>query len=200
MKKICWWIGTDSLILTQYPPGLILWKIKIFFYRIKWFFLHRLFDEHWIVSDRLRKELTDFGIDNRKISVHIDPPKKHIRVEKKWHEGFNVLYYLPHTSIAGMGYIRWVYGADVVRDVVFRFIHNPNIHFIQVSGSSDMELMYPYIDCYIRPSRHDGCPRMVIECRQNNIPYYYSESGNPNVDDIVKLINDEYAKSGKMVN
>jgi hypothetical protein len=50
-----------------------------------------------------------------------------------------------------------------------------------------MDDIYPLIDFYLRPNRHDGDPRMVRECIENGIPYYHSKS-DPSVNDaIIKL-------------
>ena len=62
MKLIIHWWGTDALTLVENPPtDTILWYFKLIAYRWKWKILHRLFDEHWVVYERLRQHLLDFG-------------------------------------------------------------------------------------------------------------------------------------------
>jgi len=150
MRKFVQWWGTDALTLVENPPtDTVLWWIKLIAYRIKWKILHQLFDVHWVVHERLRKHLLDFGIKNEKIAVLITPPLYPDIYPKKLHVGFVIMYYHPAPACLG--------------------------------GE-------------LRPSHHDGMPRMNLECDNNNIPYYYSEDGQPCMLAIKNSINVNYNK------
>ena len=69
----------------------------------------------------------------------------------------------------------------------------PHINIIEINGNDDMELIYPIIDFYARPNRHDGNPRMIRECQINNIPYYHSYS-DPNLTDLINEQNNTIHK------
>ena len=62
-----------------------------------------------------------------------------------------------------------------------------NITWIRVDGKQDMAKIYPIVDFYLRPNRHDGNPYMIKECEANNIPYYWSKE-NPNIIDAYEAI------------
>ncbi|GAI50357.1 unnamed protein product, partial [marine sediment metagenome] len=123
MLKTCQWLGTDALTLVKNPPtSSILWWIKLIAYRLKWKILHRIFDKHYIVHERLRCHLTEFGINTDKIDVKIDPPKYKEKYKKKVHIGFNILYYHPAPNcLGGETYIRWKYGIDFIENVIEYF-------------------------------------------------------------------------------
>lgn len=183
MIKICIWTGTDALTLVTNPPGNRIWHVKLFFYRLKWKILKRLFNEHWVRAERIKSHLNRFGIYN---ITKIYPSVVSISLEKKSHEGINVLYYLPRpANLGGEKYINWCYGEDIITKLINKF---PNINFWKVTGSSDMKEVYPLIDAYIRPSRCDGVSRMQEECRQLKIPYRCSADDNPKYEDYENFI------------
>lgn len=185
MKKICWWRGTDALTLIKNPPGNKIWYIKLFFYRLKWKYLKGWFDEHWVNHIRLIRYLRMFGFKGEIQLKHNEPwyNKVYCKIE---HKEFNVLYYCSAKpiNIGGMKYIHWLYGWDI-----FTILQQlSGVKFIHVSGSHKMGEVYPLIDLYIRPTRHDGYPRMIKECLINNIPYYWSENGKPDIKKISNII------------
>jgi len=184
MKKICWWMGTDALTLIKNPPGNKIWHCKLFFYRIKWRILIRFFDEHWVVEKHLGKYLKKYGVKN--IKVKYDDPL-YGKVEKKKHDGFNILYYCPikAVNLGGMKYIHWVYGYDIFLELQKRL---KGVNYIHVKGGTDMNKIYPIIDLYIRPNRHDGMPRIILECIKNNIPFYWSKNWKPDINEIINQI------------
>ena len=197
MKKIAWFIGTDAMTLTENPPGNKIWYVKLFFYRIKWKILMGLFDNFWIVNKSLEKYLIDFGIPKEKIEVQIDKPNYPKPIRKAAHTGFNILYYMPvkAQNLGGMKFLKWTYGYDIYINLKVYFgIEYKDIKFIWVDGNYDMNSIYPIIDLYIRPNRHDGEPRMLMECDINSIPYIYSKDGKPNLQYFIDEINKYYGK------
>lgn len=134
--------------------------------------------KHVVVSEHLLPEMKL----KKPIIVQNNPVWYAEPLPKKPHKGFNILYY------QGIGsnqvFMNWLYGKDVVGEIKNLF---PELNFIEVSGSRDMKEIYPIIDFYLRPNRHDGDPRMVRECILNNIPYYHSWE-NPNVQEVFESI------------
>ena len=197
MRIIIHWMGTDALTLITNPPGRLVWHLKLILYRLKWKLLHRAVHEHWVVHVRLKKYLMNFGVPKHKIKKRIMPP---ICVfERKPHEGFNVLYYCPTKppGIMGMKYMHWVYGYDVYLKVKHSFKANEDINFIHVGGGEtieEMERIWEITDFYLRPNRHDGMPRMVLEARREKIPYYWDQGFRPLTSEILKIIAREYMK------
>jgi len=182
MIRTCQWVGTDALMLTERPPANRIWYLKQILYRLKWKFAHKRYDIHYIVHERLRKNLVEFGMDPSKIIVKIDPPIYKRKFRKKKHEGFNILYYHPKpVDVSGEKYIRWKYGIDIIEKL-------NGFNLIRIDGSQDLSKIYPIIDFYLRPSRHDGLPRIILECEINKIPYYYSENGKPDINEIKRCL------------
>lgn len=189
MKKICWWTGTDSLTLIKNPPGNKIWHIKLIFYRIKWKILKNFFDETWVNHPRLINYLNKFGIKVNKIKeTELYYP---VNYGKQEHEGFNILYYCPKrpVNLGGMKFITWIYGYDIYCMLTLYYrLKNKKINFIRVTGKDDMSKIYPIIDLYIRPTRHDGLPRITRECKINNIPVIESDNFKPTFIYFKKLI------------
>lgn len=181
--NICikWWMGTDALTMWYFPPGKS--KVKIILHRIKMHLLEP-FIEHWVTGERLLYDLPS----RIKPIIKYWPGKYQAQVEKKAHEGFNILYYNPPNNI----FNRWLYGLDIIQKIKQRV---NGVNWIAVDGSQDMKEIYAITDLYIRPSRHDGAPRMNIECELNNIPVIYSLDGkvfslleHPDVEDMILKI------------
>jgi len=141
--------------------------------------------EHYIDHDNLRKDLNKFGIYN--IKVHNDHLQHPIPYTKKAHKGFNVYYFLP-AGKKNIKFIEWLYGYDIIQ-VLMKQIDNVN--WIRLDGSNNMSKEFPIMDFYIRPNRHDGASRLKQECEINNIPYYWSYE-NPNMENIIELIENEF--------
>ena len=137
-------------------------------------------DEHVVVSYHLIKELGPLKL-KKKNEVR-ENPVNYEKMDKLPHKGFNLLYY------RGIGknqiFFDWVYGYDIFLQIKQYF--GTGINFIEVNGDQNMAEVYPLIDFYLRPNRHDGNPRMVRECEINNIPYYHSYE-NPN---FIKIVNE----------
>jgi hypothetical protein len=190
-------MGTDALKLDTFPPGKWIWPIRIVMERIVMKLIEPLTSEHWIVHERLRKHLLSFGIADKKIKVVVDPPLYPDPIAKIKHDYFTVLFYCPPGT--DNKFTSWKYGLDVYMDALEQLELDSSypIKFIQVDGTEDMKDIYAITDCYVRPSRHDGEPRMILECKINNIPYYYSEDGKPDADDLIKFIEEQYERQRK---
>ena len=161
--RIKTWKGTDALTLCCFPPGKLIWYIRILGRRLKWRLIHRFY-KHIVVSESLGYYLELFGI--KQYDVVADPPISVNEIKRKSHKGVNILYYYPGDR--GNRYFkRWVYGFDLYQKLLWSF---RDVKFKVVNGSQDMTEVYPIIDGYIRPNRHDGEPRMVMECEMLGIP------------------------------
>lgn len=190
-RIIHWWLGTDALKLTDFPPtDSVFWWGRIIFERILWKAMEPLIKEHWIDHERLRTHLIEFGIDNRKIKV-VPDALNYGKYKKKSHKGVIILYYFPKVN-KNRKYKEWKYGYDYFLYANEHFARQ--INWIVVDGSQDMSKIFPIVDGYLRPSRHDGGARLVKECRLNQIPVYFPEDGQPHKREIVRFI-DEIIRS-----
>jgi hypothetical protein len=174
-----WWMGTDALTMWMTPPGKT-WLMTVS-HRLKMRILDFAIFQHWVVHPRLIADLQKGGISLGKIAVALHPPKYHQRMQRKPHAGFNILYYYPDDN----EYTRWVYGIDVVDEIKRRL---NDVNWMRVTGRQDMNEIFPLVDLYIRPSRHDGAPRILLECEINHIPVLYSADGNPDAEEFVRRI------------
>ena len=167
------WTGTDALFYSSWPkykPHYVLF-IKLF---------ARLCDlfvqEHYIVSEHLRDELKGL---KKPIKVLIDPPDYDCVITKQPHKGINILYFYKPGR-----FWSWIYGTDIIIDMYNEY---RDFNWIMVDGSQDMKEVYPDVDFYLRPNRHDGYSRMIMECDINDIPYYWSQD-NPDINEIKKQL------------
>lgn len=173
------WTGSDVLFLIKYPPSKKRKYIYMFCYRIFAKILDFFAQEHYVVSSHLVKELST--VVKKPIKVLPDPPLFTKKVQKIGHPTFNVMYYRPKTN--NQIFTDWVYGYDIIQEVK----KEVDADFVELDGTFDMEEVYAETDFYLRPNRHDGNPRMVMECAINNIPYYWTYE-NPNKEDIIREI------------
>ncbi len=175
-----WWMGTDALTMWYRPPGKR-WR-DVILHRIKMRLLEPLIFRHWVTGPRLFYDLEkSSNIQMDKVVVAYWPGKYHKKIKKIEHEGFNVLYYDPDSG----PYERWVYGTDIIEQIKKKV---SDVNWLKIDGTQDMKKIYPITDLYIRPSRHDGEPRINVECKLNRIPVIYSEDGNPSVEYFVNKI------------
>lgn len=206
------WLGSDVLFSTRLVGGKKFpTKITKYLYFLGMTVFAKIADKfvegHYVVSEHLINELKPLKL-RKKIKILADPPTSFTNFVRKPHNGFNILYYRPIRS--NQKFIDWVYGYDVVQKI-FSLVKcayfetskfgtdlkdlqktleyfNPETVIIEVHGNCDMKHIYPYIDFVVRPNRHDGNPRMIMECEQLGIPYYWSKE-NPDIDEIVRQIN-----------
>lgn len=186
-KNIKWWMGTDALTLVEFPPGKFSWKVKIVFKRILMKIFDRLIFEHWVVHKNLGKHLFDFGINPQKIKIAVHPPKHQKKFRKIKHDGINILYFCRgHRS--NNKFKRWKYGEDLFEQVKAQVDGVNWIVIKGTKGNEDISEYIPLTDAYIRPSRHDGLPRLLLICELNDIPVYYREDFKPEVAEVVEFI------------
>lgn len=188
---VFWWWGTDALTLDTFPPGKWYWYAKIWLRRRK---LRRIVDkvEHWVVHEVLIKHLVNFGIEESRIKVVPCPVRYKQAVEKRLHKGFNILYLYPEGN-DNPRLKRWKYGIDIIQELK-RQLTDYDIRWICANGKMDLNEVWGIVDFYLRPSRHDGDPRMVKEAMINGIPYYYREDFKHDLSEIKKILLDEYEK------
>lgn len=188
IKIIRMWVGTDVLLLHRFPPGR--GGFSVMRYRIKDQIVNQIVHEHWINGERLFNEFV--AVTGRRNVKMIHWLGKNFVANKVAHDGINVAYYHPRDD----KYSRWVYGVDVMEKVI-DLDADQRINFIALDGRMNMKNVYPILDGYIRPTRHDGWPRMVHECQMNNIPFYWSMESlpptefvceNPSIKDIQLFI------------
>ena len=188
MKLI--WTGTDSLFLVRFPKQLRWTKI---FYVLGLRLFARLSDlfvqENYACGELVASNVKKFGLKKRVVLFQDRLCYPH-KMAKIPHEGFNVLYYYPAKNTL---FNQWLYGFDVYLGIIMELIPFLDIKFVVVDGSQNMTDIYPKIDLMIRPNRHDGHPRMVDECKLNNIPYIWTAQ-NPDVMTFVDQILKEYGK------
>ncbi|KKM64873.1 hypothetical protein LCGC14_1496960 [marine sediment metagenome] len=186
------WTGTDVLMLNNRRKRKLLKRPYWIAFRLLVKFLDMtIIEGHLTNCELLKKELIEFGF-KKPIEIQLTPLKHNEKYKKTPHETFNVLYYAPEQS--DQKFIDWLYGLDLIRRLEKQYSHP--VQFVSVDGKDDMERIYPKIDMYIRPNRHDGFSRMVRECEIQEIPYYWSQE-NP-VYYKMKFKLDEIIKSGKI--
>jgi len=171
---IKWWLGTDALTMWYFPPGKN--KMLVILHRIKMWVISP-FVEHWATGKILLSDISTIVSDNCKIVYW--PGKYQEKLKKKEHKGFNILYYHPTEpgSVTKLypvknkiSFVAWKYGLDIIEELKRKI---PNVTWVPVDGTLDMENVYPCIDLMVRPSRHDGAPRINVECELNDIPVIY---------------------------
>ncbi len=174
------WTGSDVLYATSFPKH---FKRSKYIYCLGCMIFARIADKfvqkHVVVSEHLIRELKPLRL-KKPIEVRSNPVNYTKKFPKQKHEGFNVLYYRGKTN--NMPFMNWLYGYDIMKQ--FKKAR-PEIKIIEVNGSSDMSWIFPIIDFYARPNRHDGNPRLVRECRIQGIPYYHSYK-DPSLKQLIK--------------
>ena len=68
-----------------------------------------------------------------------------------------------------------------------------DIVFLEMN-SRTIPAVLSLIDVYVRPSRHDGEPRLVVACKRNGIPVYYDPNFKPEVYEMVNFIIEQSTK------
>lgn len=156
-KTICHWAGTDVWRVLHKPLH-------------RWWFLlliRHLIDKHLVVSENLKAELLTLGIDAELAPLISDLPQVDI---PPLPPDFTILAYLP----AHRGEF---YGAPLIYELARR---HPEWHVLivgreqtplgetlpnvdELGRNAGMSEVYPRITVLVRPTKHDGLPRMILE-------------------------------------
>jgi len=179
------WTGTDSLMLVDY-------SMRTFRKKVYWWIFRRLIrvmeyfiEGHLCDSELVFRNVVRFG--TRKPIWTLLPKLTYTeKFPKKEHSTFTVLYYFPRGG--DLKFTQWLYGWDIFKAVCRAF---PEFRYVVVEGDSDMEYIFPEVDFYLRPNRHDGSSRLRMECEIQEIPYYWSVQ-NPDLPRIFVMIDECY--------
>lgn len=170
-RLVRWWLGTDVLTLWMKPPGFS--RIRVVLHRVKAYLLNFLFEENWFVTEKLMNEVPVFlKLKNKKVEIHFC---EDVKLKKN---PLIVGYYMPDRKNK---YNWWVYGGGTIEELK-EYTKNQNIVFINYDGSYRVEDFLSVIDCYIRPSRHDGLPRILLLCQNHGIPFCYANNWQKMID------------------
>lgn len=173
-KPIRFWVGSDCLLLHKFPPGR--GKLSVILHRIKAFLLGYIIESNFMDGNGLLAEIGEvkwLRLKNLEMRLWCG---KHGVYPKQAHEGTNIGYYHPSNSV----FARWKYGISFIENAVAMKhqlrIDPEEINWIKLDGKQDMSQVYPILDLLVRPSRHDGTPRMLLEAELNEIPVLYDET------------------------
>jgi glycosyltransferase involved in cell wall biosynthesis len=155
-KTVCHWAGTDVLRVLRRPLQ------RLWFQAV----IRHCIDRHLVVSENLGEELATLGVETRLVPLVSDLLGELVSLPER----FTVLAYLPsHRGV--------FYGAPAVYEVASR---NPQWRFLIVGREPtsqgkclsnltelghwiDLSKVYPQVNVLVRPTVHDGLPRMVLE-------------------------------------
>ena len=177
---IKWWMGTDALLLNESPPGIN--KLRVLAHRLKYRVVNETVDTHWAVSERVADNLVKFGVKEGNILIVEHPPTNQTKLDS---EVFVVGYYLPEER-RDQKYKDWVYGKDIIEELIDSY-KNTSVTFFRYTGRESISFLN-VIDCFIRPSRSDGMPRIILKCRVEGIPSLMCSDGNPKAVDFKNFI------------
>lgn len=180
------WTGTDVLMMTDISKRKLRKYPYLIFFRLAVRILDRLSIEGHITNCELLKQELETVNFKRPIEIIPTPILYKDPVVKIPHSGFNVLYYKPYRKDSK--FRDWLYGIDLIEQLKKDI---PEVNYIEVgqgfNKNKDMREVYPIVDFYVRPNRHDGLSKMVRECNINNIPFYWSQT-NPNYDEMLAAV------------
>ena len=169
-KVVRWWVGTDSLMLEYFPVGIPKWFVL--YWRLKCWCTQFYISEHWYGCEEVKKNLLYFY---KSVSLHYEPYPDIYPLWVKT-KPLVVLIHDPTRNNRYKKYGRWMYGIDILDEV--REQAKEWCHFLIVDNSQDMRVIFPLVDCCLLPKRLKGSPRLVSECKINNIPVYYDTSAS----------------------
>lgn len=170
-QVVRFWVGTDVLLLHKFPPGR--GKLSVILHRIKAYLLSFVVNENWVDGVLLTKELRGVNfLYSPKNCRTMLWPGKHGKYPKQTHKGINIGFYSPNDS----AFARWKYGLDLIESARKSMHNDGRLKWIELDGTRDMSVIYSLLDLLVRPSRHDGMPRMILEAEENEIPVIYDET------------------------
>lgn len=167
---VCHWVGSDVLAVLRRPVS-------------RWWFrwvISPCIDRHLVVSENLAEELVVLGVRAQCVPLISGPLSTEVYPLP---DQFAVLAYLP----ASRGDF---YGAPIVYGLAAR---NPRwkVYIVgrgpteegralpnvcELGAGVDMEEVYPQISVLVRPTVHDGLPRMVLEALSRGRYVVFSRS------------------------
>jgi glycosyltransferase involved in cell wall biosynthesis len=180
-RLVRWWLGTDVWLLWAFPKGR--GRLSVIKHRLKYHLTKFLVTENWVTSEILEEELIACHVRRTKVRYHIRGMLTE-KIKKIPHDLVNIAYYYPKNS---GDFQRYVYGIDLIEKLELMFPY-PIVNWIPLDGKFTMREVYSIVDAVVRPSRHDGRPRILEECKLNSIPYYWSESGTPDLDSMSEFV------------
>lgn len=186
MKIIAYIVGSEARWLIKTFPTDLRKIPYITFVKIRAWLLRPIIQEYWVDNEYLLEFIYKFK-RNAKTRIVKDEIKYPVKFPKIKHRGFMAMYYYPKNEY-NRTYCRWVYGKDLIESLIEKF---PYFYWIRIDGTLDLPKIFPWVDVYIRPNRHDGSPRLIRECEIQNIPYYHSQC-NPNIKEIVEFLIEQY--------
>lgn len=188
-------VGTDAYLMHSFMPHMSFgWRIKVLLKRMLVKFLDRFVIQEYIVDhENLADHLTLAGLKKPK-RVFCDPVWHPLRMEKKNHKGFNIVYYDPSKWKKNKKAIQWRFGIDIVENLKKAI---PDANFICIDGSQDMSMIWPIADFYLRPCRVDGASRLRQEAEINNVPYYWTYRNPSERQALIRIIESRKSNQSK---
>ena len=156
-KTICHWIGSDSLLAIQN------WRRKL---QTKIF--TKFVDLHLAVSNRIKDELAEIGIESEVLFHGSDIKPEEISMPKK----LGVLIYFMEGREKLYGLERVIEIAQRLKDVDFYFVgrfkpekytknyNQKNLNFL---GFTNLDELWHKISVIVRMTEHDGFPKTILE-------------------------------------
>jgi len=157
-KVIVHWIGTDVWFVASNKE----WSINTLLRKIA----YRMVDLHLAVSKALANELKPLGIDA--IVVPLIPDMPLLQEDITWPSENVVLVYLPEKRPEFYGSSIVFRLAEELPQIKFLIVahtgegapHLPNIEYL---GWINLETIWRQVKIYLRLTKHDGLPNMIIE-------------------------------------
>jgi len=174
-RKIVRCHAQTTLTLVQNVPGSLSFQIKYRLRRLKWRLLWNFADVYVTMTEGTKRQLEEFGIKD--VVLIGDAHHNLVKVERKAHDGINILYYWPARD-RNQKFKRWAYGYDKYRSFkkaveILKCVYpDIRVNFIEVDGTKSNRKMREILAVtdilfsYLRFPHH---PRLVDECRLNGI-------------------------------
>ncbi len=156
-KTLCHWVGSDSLLAIKNRKRKI--QTKIF---------SRYIDVHIAVSERIKEELADIGIESTVLFHGSDIEPEEIALPKK----HAALIYFTEDRESLYGLKRIISVSKKFSDIDYYFIGHfdtkkyselyfqENLYFL---GFVNLEELWSKISVVIRMTEHDGFPKTMVE-------------------------------------
>lgn len=159
-----------SLMLVENVPGNLTFQIKYRLRRFKWWMFGWFADYFIAPNEDTFRNLQHFGLCSV-ILVRQDAHRNLVKINKRPHQGINILYYLPCFKRNGK-YKKWAYGYDQFEKLRQTNFKQPVNYFI-VDGTLDpveFRNLLEITDILFNYRRFPNISRLEDECRLNGIP------------------------------